>query len=118
MKKGVKITLIAVGVIVGLLIITAVGYKVMFSQGIATSFEVNDPDMETKVLIATQGSGFKDALVAGITGELKTKPVYIKVIDVTDLSNMKEEEWNAVLVFSTCQSQTLPQADTRLLHYA
>jgi hypothetical protein len=111
MKKGVKITLIVIGVIVGLLVIAAVGYRVMFSQGVATSFEVNNPDLETKVLIATQGSNFKDALVSGIIEELKTKAVYIKVIDVTALSKRKEEEWNAVLVLSTCQSQTL-QAET------
>lgn len=107
MKKSVKITVIIVGVIVGLLAIVAVGYKVLFSQGVAPSFEVNTPDLETKVLIATQGSNFKDALVSGIVEKLKTKAVYMKVIDVTELSNMNEKEWNAVVVLSTCQSQSL-----------
>jgi hypothetical protein len=111
MKKGIKITLIVAGVLVGLCGIVAIGYRVMFTQGVATSFEVNTPDLETKVLIATQGSNFKDGLVSGITEELKIQPVYMKVIDVTALPDIKEEQWNAVVVLSTCQSGAL-QAQT------
>ena len=111
MKKGVKITLIVGGVFVGLLVVAAVGYRVLFTQGVAASFEVNTPDLETKVLIATQGSNFKEGLVSGIIEELKIKPVYMKIIDVTALPDIKEEEWDAVVVLSTCQSGTL-QAET------
>ena len=111
MKKALKIGVIIVGSLIGLLIIVAVGYKLIFSQGVATSFEVNSPDLKTKVLIATQGSGFKDALVAGISEELKKKPTYINVVDVSALSDVKEDEWNVVVLVSTCQSDTL-QADT------
>jgi hypothetical protein len=107
MKKGAKITLIVVGVLVGLCVVVAIGYRLMFVQGVATSFEVNTPDLDTKVLIATQRSNFKDGLVTGITEELKRQPVYIKVIDVTALPDMQEEEWNAVIVLSTCQSGEL-----------
>ncbi len=111
MKKGIKITLIIAGVLVGVCAIAAVGYRLIFTQGVATSFEVNTPDLETKVLIATQESNFKEGLVSGITEELKAKPVYMKIIDVTTLPTINEEEWNAVVVLSTCQSGIL-QAET------
>ena len=111
MKKASKIGLIVAGSIVGLLIIAAVGYRLMFSQGVVESFEVNSPDLKTKVLIATQGSGFKDALVSGIIEDLKKKSAYIKVVDVTTLSDVKEDEWNVVVLISTCQSAKL-QPDT------
>jgi hypothetical protein len=111
MKKATKIGLIVVGSIVGVLIIAAVGYRLIFSQGVAESFEVNSSDLDTKVLIATQESDFKDALVSGIIEDLEKKPTYIKVVDVTTLSDVKEDEWNVVMLISTCQSSKL-QADT------
>jgi hypothetical protein len=111
MKKATKIGLIVVASVVGLLIIAAVGYRLIFSQGVVESFEVNSSDLDTKVLIATQGSGFKDALVSGIIEDLKKKPIYIKVVDVTTLSDVKEDDWNVVVLISTCQSATL-QPDT------
>jgi hypothetical protein len=38
-------------------------YRDTYSQEVAESFEVNSPELETKVLIATQGSEFKEALL-------------------------------------------------------
>ncbi len=110
--KTVKIGLIVVGSIIGLLIIAAVGYKLLFSQGVAESFEVNNSDLTTKVLIATQGSGFKDALVSGIIEDLKKKAIYMKVVDVSALPEIKENEWNALVLINTCQSGSL-QADVK-----
>ena len=105
--KVVKIGLIVIGSIVGLLIIAAVGYRFLFSQGIAESFEVNSPELTIKVLIASQGSGFKDALVSGIIEDLEKKPIYMNVVDVSALPEIKEDEWNALVVINTCQSGIL-----------
>ena len=105
--KALKIGLIVVGSIVGLLVIAVVGYKFLFSQGVVESFEVNDPALTPKVLIASQGSGFKNALVSGIIEDLKQKPIYIKVVDVSALPEVKEDEWNALVLINTCQSSRL-----------
>ncbi len=111
MKKIVKRSLIVAGVLAGVLVIAAAGYRFMFTQGIIDPFEINSPNLKSKVLIAAQGTAFKHALVSGITEKLKQQPVYIKVIDVTSLPAVKEEEWNAVVLISTCQSAKL-QAET------
>jgi hypothetical protein len=118
MKRSVRITFIIVGGFIGLCVIAALGYRVMFSQRAAASFEVNTPNLETKVLIATQGSNFKEALVSGIIEELKLKPVYMKVIDVTGLPDIEEEEWHVVVVLSACESNALPSQTQTYLQQA
>ena len=101
--KALKIGLIVIASLVVVMFIFLVAYKILYSQGIAPSFEVNRPDLKQKVLIITQGSKFKDALVSHLIEQLKQKPVYIKVIDATALSGVKEEDWNAVVLINTCE---------------
>ena len=103
------------GMIVGVLLIVAIAgaitYRIVYSQGIAESFDVNSPDLATHILIATQGSEFKEALVSGIVAELKTRPAYIKVIDVTNLATIQEADWQAMVLINTCEMGKM-QADT------
>ena len=87
-------------------------YKFHYSMDIAASFEVNTPESETRVLIATQGSEFKDAVVAGIVEHLRERQAYIKVIDVTALSQVIDDNWTAVVVIHTWENLK-PQADAR-----
>ena len=105
--KVVKIGSIIAGSLAGLLLITAVGYRFLFSQGVAESFEVNDPGLPQKVLIASQDSSFKNALVSGIIAELKEKPIYISVVDISALPKINEDDWNAFVVINMCQSSSL-----------
>jgi hypothetical protein len=105
--KALKIGLISVGCLVVIVAIAALGYRVFFTQGVAESFEVNSPELETKVLIATQGSSFKETLVSGIIEGLGENPTYIKVIDVIALPEIEEEPWNALILITTCQSSSL-----------
>lgn len=58
-------------------------------------------------MIASQGSDFKNALVDSFTTHLKGKPLYIKVIDVSTLGKVKEEEWNSLILINTCQQYRL-----------
>ena len=74
----------------------------------AKSFEVNDPSVREHVLIATQGSAFKDAVVQGVVARLKTRPAYIKVIDVGQLPNVHESEWNAIVLLHTWEMSKPP----------
>ncbi len=105
--KALTIGSIVVGSIVGLLLITAGCYRFLFSQGVAESFEVNDPGLPQKVLIASQDSSFKNALVSGIIAELKKQPIYIHVVDISALPDINEDEWNALVVINMCQSSSL-----------
>jgi hypothetical protein len=84
----------------------------LHSMDKAESFEVNAPNLEPKVLIATQGSKFKNAVVAGVIEHLKQRPAYVKVIDVTQLAQVDAAAWTAVVILHTWQSWK-PQADAK-----
>jgi len=51
----------------------------------------------------SQGSDFKNTLVESLIQHLKGKPVYIKVIDVTVLSEVNEDEWDGVVFIHTTE---------------
>jgi len=87
-------------------------YKFHYSMDVAESFEINTPDLKHRVLIATQGSEFKDTVVAGIVDYLKQRHAYIKVIDVAALPQVNEDKWNAVVVIHTWENWK-PQADAK-----
>ena len=77
--RVIKISLITIGAVVLLFIIVSGVYLLINIQGEVESFEVNSPEMAQKVLIASQGSDFKNALVESIAVYMAKKPVYIKV---------------------------------------
>ena len=89
-------------------------YKIHYSMAPARAFEVNTREAEPKVLIATQGSAFKDSVVTGIgiIAHLKRQSTYVKVVDVTALPNVDEAEWNAIVVIHTWEMHK-PQADAK-----
>lgn len=101
--KVLKITLIVIGSIFVLMLIAFGVYLLLNIQGVIESFEVNSPELEQKVLIASQGSDFKNTLVENLTQYLREKPVYIKVIDVTDLPDVNEDEWDGVVLIHTTE---------------
>jgi hypothetical protein len=87
-------------------------YKLQYSMGPAKSFEVNAPHSGPSVLIATQGSAFKDAVVAGVVDHLRTRSAYVKVVDVSALPAVNEADWNAIVVIHTWEMGK-PQADAQ-----
>jgi hypothetical protein len=105
--KALKIGMIVVACVVLVGCIAARWYRDTYSQKVAEVFEVNSPELETKVLIATQGSEFKEALVANLLDRLGKKPVYIKGIDALALPEIHEAGWHAVVLINACQSSKL-----------
>ena len=87
-------------------------YKYHYSMKVAESFEVNAPDLDKRLLIATQGSDFKDAVVSAVVGRLQQRPIYIKVIDVSLLQGVDEADWSAVLLIHTWENWK-PQLDAK-----
>ncbi len=85
-------------------------YLARYSMHEARPFEVNDPTAREHVLVATQGSAFKDAVVEGVVERLKTRPAYVKVIDVGQLSSVRESDWNAIVVLHTWEMSKPPDA--------
>ena len=79
----------------------------MNRQGVIESSEIGNPELEHKVLIASQGSGFKNALVEGLSTNLEQRQIYIKVLDVTVLSEVSEEDWDAVVLIHSVEMSKL-----------
>src|ERR1043165_4773159 len=76
-------------------------YKTTYSMGTAAAYELNDPTLEKRVLIATQDSQFKEGVVENVVSHLKTMPVYIRVIDVTELDREDPAIWTAIVILHT-----------------
>ncbi len=79
----------------------AIWYKATYSMGIAASYELNDPGLEKRVLIATQESRFKKSVTEDIVNQIKGQPVYIRVTDVTELDGIDPAIWTAIVVMHT-----------------
>lgn len=106
-KKAVLITLL---VAVALVLISLSWYKYTFSMKVAEPFEVNLPNNPHRLLIATQGSTFKNAVVKGLVDHFGREPVYIKVIDIGELNKTDVGEWNAIVILHTWENWKPPYA--------
>jgi len=108
-----KNTLVVIAVAVVALLAFMVAYWSLHSMHPAREFEVNSRDTaHAKVLIATQGSAFKDSVVAGVVAHLKPRAVYVKVVDVSVLPQVHEMDWDAIVVIHTWEMDK-PQPDAR-----
>lgn len=97
-----KIILVIVGITI-LFFLLLIWYKVTYSMDPVISYEINKDNESQKILIATQGSDYKNGVVEEIIDYLKDKPVYIKVIDVTHLKNVNHGQWDAIIVLHNWQ---------------
>lgn len=107
MKKWKKflIVFLALGIVsIG----TLSWYAAHFSMEPATGFEVNSDTLRTRVLIATQGSAFKNAVVTKVVDSLKSESLYFKVIDVSFLPSISESDWDAIIILHTWEYSKPP----------
>lgn len=107
MSKWRKTWIVAAALIAALFGV-ATWYRFHFSMRPARPFEVNDPRSSPRVLIATQGSEFKDAVVAGVLEHLKRRAPYIRVVDVAALPGIDPSDWNAIVVIHTWEMHEPP----------
>ena len=84
-----------------------VGALLMFVlAGCASQVEVieqGDRNCGKRVLIATQQSAFKDAVVAGIVEELEKDSCYVKVVDLKKLTEESIAHYSALVIVTTCK---------------
>lgn len=90
-------------------------YKNANSMEIAEPFEVNSPLLEQKILIATQGSKFKDKVVDGLVERLRDHSLYLKVIDVSSLPDIEEDDFIAIVLLHNWELQKPPEAIEQFL---
>ncbi len=111
MTLGKKI-LLGVSMAVVALVACMSWYRVHYSMHPARAFEINSPAANSKVLIATQRSDFKDSIVSGVVAHLREHQAYVKVVDVSALPSVRETDWNAIVLIHTWQMEK-PQPDAK-----
>jgi hypothetical protein len=107
-RKRIVIGITSLVILVLAILAFITWYKIHYSMDVAESFEVNSPQLSRRVLIATQGSQFKNAIVAALIDHLKKKNAYIKVIDVSTLPKVDEDKWTAIVVIHTWENMKPP----------
>ncbi|MFD2564393.1 hypothetical protein [Aquimarina rubra] len=109
MGRSGKIIVIILSVVV-IFFLSATWYKYEYSMEEAKAFELNDPTLDQKLLIATQGSEFKDAITNGLVHHYKSDAIFIKVIDISSLEQINPENYTAVVLIHTWENWKPPYA--------
>ncbi len=100
-------------VVIGLILIGFSGfwiwYEYTYSMDTVIPFEVKDPNLETKVLIASQGSRFKDSLVQGILKHYQKDSIHFKVIDAYTMFTVDINKWDALVIINSWEYGSPPR---------
>ena len=115
MNTKLKNRLIYLGSLVMLLAAFAFWYKVTYSMERTENRGINSATLSSKVIIATQGSEFKDAIVTNIINFYKKDSVHIKIIDVSQLQNFEPRIYNAIVILHTWEYGKPPLAVTQFI---
>jgi len=76
-------------------------YQKTYGMEVIPTLSINDPALEAKVLVASQGSDYKREVVANILDTFRESDVYIKVIDATQLTDVQAPNWDAIVILHT-----------------
>lgn len=109
MKKWIKILIGIVATPILLFAILLVVYILMNRQGVIEPFEVGDSRAENRILIASQGSDFKNSLVNKLVDEFKASDNYLSIIDCTELEKENHDYWDAIIIIHTMQIHRMPK---------
>lgn len=104
--KVVKVLVIIVGVLFVILLGSLMILKLVYPQKALAGYEINDQNMEDHVLIVSQGSDYKMAVISNVTENYKA---YYKVVDISKLSDIESENWDAMIIFATIEASTMPK---------
>jgi hypothetical protein len=85
-------------------------YYLRGDAGRVHTYERGLPTLPQHVLIATQGSTFKDRLVTALAARLELRPAYVKVIDVEGLRGVNAADWQAIVIVHNWAFGSAPRA--------
>ena len=108
MKKWIKILTIIISIPVVLFIILVGTYIVMNWQGVIDPYHVGNPNAPHKVLIASQGSEFKNKLLKDLVQQLESDIVYLSIIDCTSLKKENVTDWDTIVIIHTTKAHQIP----------
>lgn len=107
MKGFKKMLYIFLGV-TAIFFLFLIWYQYQYSMDVVEPYEVNSNNTEKKLLIATQGSDFKDSITNAVVNHYKSEAIFIKVIDIKDLEQIDPDDFNALLVLHTWENWKPP----------
>lgn len=90
--------LIIFGSFLVLFVLFLIWFKATYSMEKIDTSEHYDKSSSVHILIASQGSDYKNKVVAGVIEKFKDKDVYFKVIDVSLLDDVDPKEWDAFVI--------------------
>jgi hypothetical protein len=86
------------------------GYFRRHGMDKAQAYERGAPSLPAHVLVAAQGSAFKDRLVTTLAVQLEQRPAYVKVIDVGGLADVEAADWQAIVIVHSWEFGKPPRA--------
>ena len=95
--------------IVAMLLLFWVSYVLKFSMGTSEEYEVTVSENAPSILIATQQSEYKDEVTKKVVDYFKHYDLNIKVIDISNLGKINEEDYTSIAVIHTWEYSKPPQ---------
>ncbi|AIS59160.1 hypothetical protein [Listeria ivanovii] len=116
MKKSVKISLIIVGIAVVIFAGVMLSYRFLKSMDVIANEEINESATGNHVLLATQGSDFKDSVIDQIKQDMAKENVHISIMDTTKLDKVNADDYDKIVLFTTVQSDDIPENVTTFMN--
>jgi len=107
MSKRRKILNVVLGGL-ALFFVFTIWYTVQYGMDKIAPFEINNERLDNRILIASQGSEYKNIVVADILSSFYYDSIYIKVIDVHELGKEQANAWDAIVVLHTWEMGAPP----------
>jgi hypothetical protein len=108
MNTRLRRALLWTAVAASILVVFGFWYRATYSMSVAASFEVSGPLAGPHVLIATQGSKFKNQVVEGVVADMTSRGIAVTVVDVSALDSTVEDVWDVILVIHTWEMRKPP----------
>lgn len=108
MKRIKKFWLVA-AVLIGGFFLVGIWYISTYSMEEVKALEIHSPNLDKKLLIATQGSEFKNTVTNGIVNHYTSDSIYIKIIDISELESIDPDQFHAVVIVHTWENWKPPE---------
>ncbi|MGC1516022.1 MAG: hypothetical protein WA810_10645 [Maribacter sp.] len=102
--KGFKTFLLVLLGIMMVFFLALLWYQNKYSMEAVEPYAINSPRFENKLLIATQGSEFKNRVTDKIVSYYSGDSIYISVIDIQGLETIDPKMFKAIVVIHTWEN--------------
>jgi hypothetical protein len=98
-----KKLLLGAGILLAALVLFCVGYWLNYSQGVIAGSSIETPGATRCLLIASQGSDYKEALVRKLVARLQADSASVRLVDVTQLPTVNEADYAAAILICSIE---------------